>query len=145
RKLWRCALALSVPRHLLMCSLLMCYFAVSPACKREERDFHPIAPTASLEGGESGLRIGPLQPGQHLPVAHVRNPAEENAYAMNEGKTLYSAFNCVGCHAHGGGGIGPPLMDDAWTYGSQPEQVYASMIQGRPNGMPSYRGKITDD
>ena len=53
-------------------------------------------------------------------------------------------YNCVGCHFHGGGGIGPPLMDDAWAYGSNPEQVFASIVQGRPNGMPSFRQKIPD-
>src|SRR5581483_11928376 len=53
--------------------------------------------------------------------------------------------NCVGCHAHGGGGMGPPLMDQKWIYGSEPEQVYATIMEGRPNGMPSFRGKIPDD
>jgi cytochrome c oxidase cbb3-type subunit 3 len=33
---------------------------------------------------------------------------EENAYMVSEGKRLFSAFNCVGCHAHGGGGMGRP-------------------------------------
>ena len=30
---------------------------------------------------------------------------------MGEGKRLFAAYNCNGCHAQGGGGIGPPLMD----------------------------------
>jgi cytochrome c oxidase cbb3-type subunit 3 len=53
-------------------------------------------------------------------------------------------FNCVGCHAHGGGGIGPALMDGSWNYGSAPEQVHESIVQGRPNGMPAFGGKISD-
>ena len=28
-------------------------------------------------------------------------------------------MNCVGCHCHGGGGMGPPLMDDEWRYGGR--------------------------
>jgi cytochrome c oxidase cbb3-type subunit III len=68
----------------------------------------------------------------------------ENAYAVNDGKRLYSAYNCVGCHAHGGGGMGPPLMDDRWIYGSEPQNIYATIVQGRPNGMPSFRGKVPD-
>ncbi|HEY0549255.1 MAG TPA: cytochrome c, partial [Verrucomicrobiae bacterium] len=51
-------------------------------------------------------------------------------------------YNCVGCHAHGAGGMGPALMDDKWIYGSNPEQIYATIVQGRPNGMPSFAGKI---
>src|SRR6185503_18828996 len=47
-----------------------------------------------------------------------------------------------GCHAHGGGAMGPPLMDDKWIYGSQPEQVFSTIVEGRPNGMPSFGGKI---
>ncbi|PYQ47863.1 MAG: hypothetical protein DMF59_17700 [Acidobacteria bacterium] len=53
-------------------------------------------------------------------------------------------YNCSGCHAHGGGGIGPALMDDEWTYGSSPANIYTSIAEGRPNGMPSYGGHIPD-
>ena len=47
-------------------------------------------------------------------------------------------FNCAGCHANGGGGMGPPLMDAAWIYGGEPDSVYATIVQGRPNGMPAF-------
>ncbi len=63
---------------------------------------------------------------------------------MNEGKRLYESYNCVGCHAHGGGAIGPALMDDRWIYGSAPGNVFATIVEGRPNGMPSFRGRIPD-
>jgi cytochrome c oxidase cbb3-type subunit 3 len=63
---------------------------------------------------------------------------------VGEGKRLFSAYNCAGCHQHGGGGIGPALMDAEWIYGSHPEQIYASIVQGRPNGMPSFAGKIPE-
>ncbi|MFN7140138.1 MAG: c-type cytochrome, partial [Limisphaerales bacterium] len=48
------------------------------------------------------------------------------------------------CHFNGGGGIGPPLMDDQWIYGSDPANVFASIVEGRPNGMPAYRDRIPD-
>ena len=38
--------------------------------------------------------------------------------------------------------MGPPLMDDEWIYGSSGENIYNTIIQGRPNGMPSFAGKI---
>jgi cytochrome c oxidase cbb3-type subunit 3 len=72
------------------------------------------------------------------------SPYHDNAYAMSEGKRLYNWFNCVGCHAHGGGGIGPALMDHRWIYGSRPDQIYSTIVQGRPNGMPSFAGRLTD-
>lgn len=61
---------------------------------------------------------------------------------MSEGKRLFDSFNCTGCHAHGGGSIGPPLMDDLWIYGGEIDQIYLTIAQGRPNGMPAFAGKI---
>jgi cytochrome c oxidase cbb3-type subunit 3 len=40
--------------------------------------------------------------------------------------------------------MGPPLMDEQWIYGSDPENIYATIVEGRPNGMPSFRGKIPE-
>jgi cytochrome c oxidase cbb3-type subunit 3 len=35
-------------------------------------------------------------------------------------------------------------MDDQWLYGSEIENVYATIVQGRPNGMPSFRNRIPE-
>jgi cytochrome c oxidase cbb3-type subunit III len=72
------------------------------------------------------------------------NEYENNAQALSEGKRLFSQMNCTGCHAHGGGSIGPPLMDSKWIYGSQPENIFATIVEGRPNGMPAFHGKLPD-
>lgn len=69
----------------------------------------------------------------------------DNAEAVQHGMRLYKQFNCAGCHFNGGGGIGPPLMDDAWIYGGRLDQIFNSIYQGRPNGMPTWGGKIPDD
>ena len=74
----------------------------------------------------------------------VRNPYEDNAYAMTEGQRLYEWFNCSGCHARGGGGIGPALMDDYWKYGNTDGEIYTSIVEGRPNGMPAWGGRIPE-
>jgi cytochrome c oxidase cbb3-type subunit 3 len=108
------------------------------ACDREERRFRESPPSAT----PSGVRVSALQPGTPQETTHVRNSYENNAYAVSEGQRLYGWYNCAGCHANGGGGMGPPLMDDEWVYGSSPENVYTTIIQGRPNGMPSFAGKI---
>src|SRR4051812_6718377 len=91
----------------------------SASCKREERGFrvNPPAVSASYLPATTDF-----QAGGPTTMPSIKNDYEENAYALGEGKRLYQAFNCVGCHFHGGGGIGPPLMDDQWIYGSQPEQ-----------------------
>jgi cytochrome c oxidase cbb3-type subunit 3 len=36
-------------------------------------------------------------------------------------------------------------MDEFWIYGSDPQNIYASIVEGRPNGMPSFRGKIAEN
>ncbi len=40
--------------------------------------------------------------------------------------------------------MGPALNDSEWIYGSEPENVFASIVEGRPNGMPSWRGRLTN-
>ena len=35
-------------------------------------------------------------------------------------------------------------MDDVWLYGGELEHIYASIMQGRPNGMPSFRHRIPE-
>ena len=68
-----------------------------------------------------------------------------NAEAVNTGKRLFSQYNCSGCHSSGGGGMGPDLMDDVWIYGSRLEQIHQTLVDGRPNGMPAWGGKVPDE
>ena len=114
--------------------------AMLSACERERRDF-------SVPNGEQlaqATRLTDLQAGSPSAPGTVQNPFRDNAFALSEGKRLYSAYNCVGCHAHGGGAIGPALMDHRWIYGSRPDQIYSTIIEGRPNGMPAFGGRIPD-
>jgi cytochrome c oxidase cbb3-type subunit III len=112
-------------------------------CQREKRQF---LPSAADETAPLQIRTTDLQAGQTTPLQpDARRPLyENNAYNLSEGKRLYQWFNCVGCHAHGGGDSGPPLMDNQWRYGGEIEQIYATIQQGRPNGMPAFGGKIPD-
>jgi cytochrome c oxidase cbb3-type subunit 3 len=92
----------------------------------------------------AGVRQVELQPGPGVPARRVSNPYAGNKHAIGEGKKLYSHFNCSGCHASGGGAIGPPLMDDEWIYGSAAENIFSAIVEGRPQGMPAYGGRIPD-
>jgi cytochrome c oxidase cbb3-type subunit III len=117
-------------------------------CEREERHFsaevHNATPT------EGANRQSKNQPALAL-GGPVRTAAknismyDDNAYAVNEGKRLYRWYNCSGCHANGGGSIGPSLMDSQWVYGSDPRSIFDTVMLGRPNGMPSFGGHITED
>jgi cytochrome c oxidase cbb3-type subunit III len=111
-------------------------------CEREARPFPERTATATgtPRPGQSQLYPGGVRPAESA----TASPFQENAYGMAEGKRLFEAFNCSGCHAHGGGGMGPPLMDDRWIYGARPGNIFASIVEGRPNGMPTWRNKIPD-
>jgi cytochrome c oxidase cbb3-type subunit III len=86
-------------------------------------------------------------------VAKAANPSaapryldfyQDNAWSMSEAKRVYAMFNCVGCHGHGGGGMGPALMDLKWVYGSSPDEIFASITEGRVNGMPAFKDRIPE-
>jgi cytochrome c oxidase cbb3-type subunit 3 len=131
------------------CAALLVSAGLWGACKREERRFSELAPLAAqaLSQPHSGLTTADQAGVGELP-RNTRtgepSPYDENAWAIGEGKHLFTAFNCNGCHAQGGGGEGPPLMDRRWRYGSEAGNVFASIVEGRPNGMPSFRGKLTE-
>ena len=105
--------------------LLVLLLAVG-ACEREQRQF-------KVPAEESGT-WSPLD-----------TRADENAYAVAQGKTLFRWFNCSGCHAMGGGGMGVPLMDKEWRYGDDPKTIFQTIMDGRPGGMPAFRGRISED
>jgi cytochrome c oxidase cbb3-type subunit III len=94
------------------------------ACERDQRHLNsPLPPYGSDDGVPATERV---------------------AYDVSQGKRLFSAYNCAGCHANGGGGMGPPLMDAEWRYGSSSTQLVQSILQGRPNGMPAFAGRVQE-
>jgi cytochrome c oxidase cbb3-type subunit III len=121
----------------LSCVIVM--YVMLAGCKREERKFNdPVPAGAPVQS----IQMSGIDPGGGGPKVTTSNEYEEVAYAVNEGKRLFNLYNCSGCHAHGGGGMGPPLMDDVWLYGSDPANVFDTVVEGRPNGMPAWGRKI---
>jgi cytochrome c oxidase cbb3-type subunit 3 len=115
--------------HCFVASLLAITATALSGCDREERGLsgQPKSETGSL-------RIDPRA-----------KEYENNAFHLAQGQRHYSWMNCSGCHAlAGGGGMGPPLMDDEWRYGGRMEDIVRTILKGRPNGMPAFEGKITE-
>ncbi len=110
---------------------LVCVGLLVNACEREHRGFNPPAPGARVQ----------MQADRGAMIAHY----ERNAYALSTGKRLWTWYNCNGCHANGGGGSGPALMDDVWIYGGDAQSLYRTIAEGRPNGMPAFGGRIPED
>jgi len=115
--------------------------AVSSCGGGEKRDFRENPPAGSPV---YAVKESELEPGGAIHPESTMVSYENNAFALSEGKRLFEGMNCAGCHFHGGGGIGPPLMDDEWLYGNDPSQIFNTIVEGRPNGMPSFKGKLAN-
>lgn len=86
-----------------------------------------------------------LYPGLVAVRPTIENPVADDPGAAQRGMKYYNQFNCIGCHApNGAGGMGPSLSDHAFIYGREPENIYLSILQGRPAGMPAWGGALPD-
>lgn len=112
----------------------------------------PEQTTPAQGGRRDTLRF--VSHGEHVPAGFpsrdrplaLRNPYEGNARAAAVGGQLFVAYNCVDCHgADGSGAMGPSLADGRWHFGGSPGELFESIYQGRPDGMPAWGGRITDD
>jgi len=125
----------------LICLVVAAAAALGVGCQEERKHVRVLPP-----GGATGpiVQQSDLQPGPAIPVRRVQNPFEGNAHAIAEGKKLYNNYNCSGCHANGGGAIGPPFIDDEWIYGQAAENIFSVIVEGRPQGMPAFGGRIPE-
>ena len=114
----------------------------------------PQAPTAASSPATGDLagrfvsHAEHIQPGNVRPFAGLglRNPREGDAGAVATGAKLFVAYNCIDCHgADGSGAMGPSLADGRWHFGGSPAEVFESIYQGRPEGMPAWGSLISPD
>jgi cytochrome c oxidase cbb3-type subunit 3 len=104
-------------------------------------------PTAAPS--EAAVRSIPLgqPPGEAASAAAtVNNPYEGDAAAVADGKALFASMNCVYCHGTAGSGLmGPALNAHGWRYGGAPAQLFNSIHDGRPQGMPAWGARLPPD
>jgi cytochrome c oxidase cbb3-type subunit 3 len=117
-------------------------------CNQGPAGSEPRAPESGLAGETPGSGSTGVQPGiapQHV-LGNVQNPYSDNASAIATGWQLFTGYNCAGCHsAYAGGGMGPNLRDSIWIYGSTDADLFSTIAEGRPNGMPAWGGRLPDD
>lgn len=78
-------------------------------------------------------------PGNIDLAPNIKSPVADDSAAATRGMRFFANFNCVGCHAdNGGGGMGPALSNHTFIYGGQAGNIYLTIAQGRPNGMPAW-------
>lgn len=106
-----------------------------------------VVPTNSGYEGPASIALGDIAGGA-VPgnAIDMPNPYGDSPAAVADGKRLFTAMNCAGCHGYtGAGGMGPPLNDHDWRYGGAPAQIYKSLYEGRPKGMPAWGHALPAD
>lgn len=79
-----------------------------------------------------------------LSIEELNQPGNETGLKM--GQRLF-ANNCSVCHGTGGqGAYGfPNLTDNDWLYGGKPEQIVATLVNGRRGAMPAWGPVLGED
>lgn len=96
------------------------------------------------EGALARVAIGDLAGiGNNTLDARVDNPYVNDRAAIEAGHELFVNMNCAACHGYDlKGGMGPDLTDTYWRYGGAPADIYKSIFEGRPQGMPAWGRSI---
>jgi cytochrome c oxidase cbb3-type subunit 3 len=92
------------------------------------------------EGVLARVAIGDLAGvGNNTLDAKVANPYVNDRAAEEVGHESFVKMNCAACHGYDlKGGMGPDLIDTYWRYGGSPADIYKSIYEGRPQGMPAW-------
>jgi cytochrome c oxidase cbb3-type subunit 3 len=92
------------------------------------------------EGALARVAIGDIAGvGNNTLDADVKNPYSGDMAGIKEGQDLFVRMNCASCHGYTmKGGMGPDLTDTYWRYGGSPADIYKSIFEGRPQGMPAW-------
>jgi cytochrome c oxidase cbb3-type subunit 3 len=122
------------------------------ACSDSRAETVPQQPVQSTAANDPAARFVSheehIQPGMVKPFVGMRliNPHEGDKGAIATGAKLFITYNCIDCHgADGSGAMGPSLADNRWHFGGGASEVFESIYQGRPEGMPAWGSLISDD
>ncbi len=134
--------------------LLLCTAAASQGCTRDSNAETVATPPVQTVGAGTDYTTrfvshgDHIQPGMVKPLAGMKlvNPYEGDKNAIATGGKLFVSYNCIDCHgADGSGAMGPSLADGRWHFGGSAAEVFESIYQGRPEGMPAWGSLISDD
>ena len=115
----------------------------------------PLSDLPATESGPLSVAVTTLFPGggSPPPESPLVKAYQGNLQYISEGRRLFTWYNCYGCHANGGGGVGPRnaaeqvrgagiasglmvlLGSAAYEGGSPEEAVRATVESVRPNSV----------
>ena len=159
----------AVPFSTLIAAALLVAVSSSPADAQIKTSYQYAVKTLCTLFGDIGFGDA-MAPGRYRTLINIHNPTEKKievarkfALAGKPGDPLGSfsvtpykaftlgpdqavAYNCLDCHgADGSGAMGPSFQDGRWHFGGAPGEVFESIYQGRPDGMPAWGGRISND
>jgi cytochrome c oxidase cbb3-type subunit 3 len=117
---------------------------IAAAGCREQTEVPPGASDTGVSGiviakHDDRVFAGGIAP----PAERVTNSAANDAKAADAGGRLFTGMNCDGCHGGGAvGAVGPSLTDGRWRYGGGDADIFRSIAEGRPKGMPAFGGVL---
>ena len=93
----------------------------------------PAAPAgAEAAAPAAGADMSPIALVKSTPVGQLKNPyADKIADVAEEGHKRFLGAGCNGCHGGtGGGGMCPPLSNEAWNYDPTDDTLYRLITLG---------------
>jgi len=81
------------------------------------------------------------------PYEQIAQDPDMAAFVRSYGNGIFGD-KCAACHQAGGQGVPglfPNLVDDDWLWGSSPEQIQHTLVNGRNGYMPPFRETFSDE
>ena len=84
---------------------------------------------AAASGGGGGG--SPKATAEKAEKGSLKSSISDPKQAAGEGQKIFTAAGCNGCHGgSGGGGMGPPLTNQVWVYGSDDDTLFRLIALG---------------
>jgi cytochrome c553 len=89
------------------------------------------AVTLIVESQVATATGNPLDTAKEAQKGSLKSPYPDPAKVADEGHQKFMAAGCNGCHGGtGGGGMGPPLTNAIWVYGSDDDTLFRLIALG---------------
>jgi mono/diheme cytochrome c family protein len=100
----------------------------------------PDRPARTIDTSQRILVGGAIPPSVRIEEV---NPYAGDQAAVQQGKALFHAMNCDGCHSTSGEGFqAPSIITGRWRYGGTDAAIFETIFYGRPRGMPAFGGVL---
>lgn len=106
----------------------------------EPEDAAGEAAEADTDAAASGGDKAPTEVVESTEKGQLKNPyADDPESVAEEGHKIYMGLGCNGCHGGtGGGGMGPPLTNPIWVYGSDGDTLFRFVTLGSDGYQKEY-------